>query len=334
MIENELRDFRLSGAELPAAEKARFKAIQEELAIDHRRVRRPRARRHQRLRALRRRLARLDGLPPDVIAEARADRAGRRPRRLQAHAAHALLPAGDEVRVGPRAARDDAPRATPRARPTSARSRSGTTRPLIDRVLALRREAAQLLGYPDYAEALARAEDGAQRRRGARVPARPRAAREALRRARLAGAVRVRARPARPREARALGHRLGDREAPQRALRLLGRAGAAVLPRGQGAGRAVPRRRDDLRRAHPRVEGRDLASDRALLRDRRPRRQDGRAVLLRQLRARAQAGRRVDGRRDQPPREREGPADPGRLPDLQPARAGRAASRRCSRTTT
>jgi oligopeptidase A len=32
VIENELRDFKLSGAELPDADKARFKAIQEELA--------------------------------------------------------------------------------------------------------------------------------------------------------------------------------------------------------------------------------------------------------------------------------------------------------------
>jgi oligopeptidase A len=32
VIDNELRDFKLSGAELPDDDKARFKAIQEELA--------------------------------------------------------------------------------------------------------------------------------------------------------------------------------------------------------------------------------------------------------------------------------------------------------------
>ena len=50
---------------------------------------------------------------------------------------------------------------TRRARPTSARTPSGTTAPVIERILALRREAAQLLGYPNFADAVARAEDGA-----------------------------------------------------------------------------------------------------------------------------------------------------------------------------
>ena len=47
--------------------------------------------------------------------------------------------------------------------------------PVIARILELRREEAQLLGYRNFAEVSLVAEDGAHARRGARVPARPRA---------------------------------------------------------------------------------------------------------------------------------------------------------------
>ena len=60
-ITNELRDFRLGGAELPAAQKARLKAVEEELATLARAVRRQPARRHQRVGALRHRSDRTGG---------------------------------------------------------------------------------------------------------------------------------------------------------------------------------------------------------------------------------------------------------------------------------
>ena len=109
-IANELRDFRLGGAELPQAQKARFKAVEEELAelsarfddnlldatnawalhVDD--------------------AAGLAGVPRDVLAEARAAAAADGQGGLEAHAAHAVLPAGNELRGQPRAARDAASR--------------------------------------------------------------------------------------------------------------------------------------------------------------------------------------------------------------------------------
>ena len=150
-VANELRDFRLGGAELPTAQKARFKAVEEELAelsarfddnlldatnawslyIDDQ--------------------AALSGVPNDVLAEAKAaaradGRAGwkltlrmpcylpvmsyadNRELRATMHRANATL-ASD---VGASPQRDNTP--------------------VIRRILELRREAALLLGYAHFAE--------------------------------------------------------------------------------------------------------------------------------------------------------------------------------------
>ena len=58
---------------------------------------------------------------------------------------------GDELRRQSRASRDDAPRLSRRALRTWAPTPRGTTAPVIRRILLLRREAAQLLGYPNFA---------------------------------------------------------------------------------------------------------------------------------------------------------------------------------------
>ncbi|CAG1007729.1 oligopeptidase A [Burkholderiales bacterium] len=151
VIENELRDFRLSGAELPAAQKARFKAIQEELAslqatfddhvldatndyalyVDDE--------------------ARLAGLPPDVVAEARANAKadGRDGWKLTVRMP-CFLPVMKYA--DDRALRAELHRAqATRASDLGARP-EWDNGPLIERVLALRLEAARLLGYADYAE--------------------------------------------------------------------------------------------------------------------------------------------------------------------------------------
>jgi len=150
VVENELRDFRLSGAELPAAEKARFKAIQEELATvtaefdDH-------LLDATNDYALYVDASRLDGLPPDVIAEARAaaQAEGRDDCKLTLR-----MPCFQPVM---KYASDRELRATMHRAYATRASELGAkpewnNAPLIGRVLALRREAAQLLGYPDYAE--------------------------------------------------------------------------------------------------------------------------------------------------------------------------------------
>ena len=72
----------------------------------------------------------------------------------------------------------------------------------------------------------------------------------------------VRARGPGPRRARAVGHCLRVGEAQGEPLRVQRAGRAPVLSGGPGAGRPVPRRRDDLRRHDPRGEGRGLASRR------------------------------------------------------------------------
>jgi oligopeptidase A len=150
VIENELRDFRLTGAELPPAQKTRFKAISEELAsltatfddhvldatndyalfVDDER--------------------RLAGLPDDVVAEAReaARSDGRDGWKLTVRMP-CFLPVmkyADDRTLRAELHRAQATRASD----LGARA-EWDNGPLIERVLALRLEAANLLGYPDYA---------------------------------------------------------------------------------------------------------------------------------------------------------------------------------------
>ena len=151
VIDNELRDFKLGGAELAEAEKLRFKAVQEELAelstaFDDHVLDATNA-----WELFVEDEAALDGIPEDVLAEARAaaladDRTGwkftlrmpcylpvlqyatNRDLRRQMHEAYATR-ASD---LGANAGWDNGP--------------------VIERVLALRHEAAHLLGYRNYAQ--------------------------------------------------------------------------------------------------------------------------------------------------------------------------------------
>ena len=150
VIENELRDFRLTGAELPPAEKARFKAISEELAsltatfddhvldatndfalyVDD--------------------VQRLAGVPEDVVTEARsaAQAEGRDGWKLTVRMP-CFLPVmkyADDRTLRAELHRAQATRASD----LGARA-EWDNGPLIERVLALRLESARLLGYPDYA---------------------------------------------------------------------------------------------------------------------------------------------------------------------------------------
>ena len=103
---------------------------------------------------------------------------------------------------------------------------------------------------------VAGAEDGAARRRSARLPARSRAPREALRRARLRRAARVRARPS---SASPISRRGTSPTLPKNSRReryaFSEQEVQAIFPGRQGARRAVPCRRDALRRDDPRGEG-------------------------------------------------------------------------------
>jgi len=150
LVDNELRDFRLGGAELPVAEKARLKAVEEELAdltarfddhvldatnafalyVDD--------------------VSRLAGVPADVIAAARAAAAdeGRSGWKLTLR-----MPCYRPVMTyaTDRDLRAELHRAyATRASELGANPDWDNT-PVIRRILELRREAALLLGYPDFA---------------------------------------------------------------------------------------------------------------------------------------------------------------------------------------
>jgi oligopeptidase A len=151
VVANELRDFHLGGAELPDAKKAQFKAVQEELAslsarfddnvldatddwalfVDSE--------------------TELAGVPADVLAEARAAAAAdAKPGFKLTLRMPCYLPVMQYA--DNRTLRAALHRAyVTRASELGARPEWDNT-DVITRILSLRREAADLLGYPNYAE--------------------------------------------------------------------------------------------------------------------------------------------------------------------------------------
>jgi len=154
LVENALRDFRLGGAELPAALKPRYAAIQEELAslsakfsenvldatnafsivVDE---------------------GRISGIPEDALAAAREAAMKDEPRtdgkrgwkfNLQMPSYLPVMQYADDRALRETMYRESATRAAEFGKPDW----DNTT--LIARILRLRREDAQLLGYPNYAE--------------------------------------------------------------------------------------------------------------------------------------------------------------------------------------
>ena len=150
IVENELRDFRLGGAELPQDKKARFKAIQEELStlsakfeenlldttnayalfIDH--------------------ADELKGIPPDALeaAQQAAKQDAKSGWKFTLHfpSYMPLLQYADNRGLRETLYRAYATRASEFGQP------QWDNTPLIASILKLRREAAQLLGYANYAE--------------------------------------------------------------------------------------------------------------------------------------------------------------------------------------
>ncbi len=153
-VENAIRDFRLSGSELPEAVKPRYAAIQEELAslsakfsenvldatnafsifIDE---------------------SRISGIPADSLAAAReaaqkdgtpADGKPRWKFNLQMPSYYPVMQYADDRALRATLYRESATRASEFGKP----ERDNT--PLIERILGLRKEDSVLLGYPNYAE--------------------------------------------------------------------------------------------------------------------------------------------------------------------------------------
>ena len=150
VVDNALRDFRLSGAELAAVPKARFKAIEEGLATLSSRFADNILDATNDYALYVDDASRLRGMPPDVIdaARAAAQAEGKAGWKLTLHMP-SYLPALQYA--DDRALRQTLYRAySTRASEFGNQAWDNTT--LVDRILALRAEAALLLGYKSYAE--------------------------------------------------------------------------------------------------------------------------------------------------------------------------------------
>jgi oligopeptidase A len=149
IVENALRDFRLGGAELPAENKARFAAIQEELA-------RLGAKFSENLLDATNAFsivvdaARTAGIPEDVLAAAReaAEKERKAGFKFTLHAPSYMpvVQYADDRALRETLYRESVTRASEFGKP------DWDNTPLIARIVLLRRELAQLLGYRNFAE--------------------------------------------------------------------------------------------------------------------------------------------------------------------------------------
>jgi oligopeptidase A len=148
VIENELRDFRLSGADLKSPGRERFAAIQEELAAVQQRFSENVLDSTSKFELLVEDESRLEGLPPDAVAAARADadRKGRKGWRFTLQFP-SYLPVMQYA--ADRGLREQMYRAyVTRAADGSEGDNTG----LMHRILSLRQEKSKLLGYDSFAE--------------------------------------------------------------------------------------------------------------------------------------------------------------------------------------
>src|SRR5256885_12796312 len=149
IIDNALRDFRLGGAELPPEKKARYAEIQEELA-------RLGSRFSENLLDATKAFAivvdesRIGGIPEDVLAAAReaAEKDGKRGWKFTLHAPSYMpvMQYADDRQLRQTMYRESATRASEFGKA------EWDNTPLIARIVELRREMAQLLGYRNFAE--------------------------------------------------------------------------------------------------------------------------------------------------------------------------------------
>jgi len=149
IVENALRDFRLGGAELPQEKKARFAAIQEELA-------RSGSRFSENLLDATKAFSivvgegRIGGIPQDALAAAReaAAKDGKPGWKFTLHAPSYMpvMQYADDRQLRETLYRETVTRASEFGRPELDNT------PLIARIVELRRELARLLDYRNYAE--------------------------------------------------------------------------------------------------------------------------------------------------------------------------------------
>ena len=333
IVDNELRDFRLGGAELPPEQKARFKAMRERLDQLSVALQRQRAGCHQCLLPSGDRSGRARRHSRGRAGSARSGGRSGRQAGLEAHPAHAVLPAGDAVRRQPRAARADVPRLR--------HARRGVRQRRLGQHAADRRdpEAARAGGaharLRELRRAVARRPRWRTRRsrssrfsttwprassplRSATIDELARFARERLGLERLE-AWDIGWASEKLREER---YAFSEQEVKQ------------YFPEDRGAAAACSGwwKRCTASASRP-AQAADVASGRALLRHPYRRRRADRPVLSRPVRAPVQARRRMDGRRHHP--QARAAAQCRRRSPTSPATSPRrsAARRRCSRTT-
>ncbi len=192
VVENELRDFRLGGAELPADRKPRFKELAEREAQVSTRFA------ENVLDAINAFALYVDdakalaGVPEDAVqmfAEAAAaeGRAGYKVS-LQYPSYAAIVDYADDRALRQQLYRAYVTKASEFGKP------EWNNGPLMVELLSLRQEHARLLGYASFAEVSLVPKMADQPVGSARLPARPRAPRPAVRRARRARSPRVRGR--------------------------------------------------------------------------------------------------------------------------------------------
>jgi oligopeptidase A len=151
LVDNELRDFKLGGAELNDADKVRYKAVQEGLAELSTRFEENLLDATNAWGHYGEDEAELRGVPADVVAEARAaahaeGRAGWK-LTLRMPCFLPVMQYADDRNLRRRMHEAFSTRAS-----DLGSNPAWDNGPLIDRILALRHEAARLLGYANYAE--------------------------------------------------------------------------------------------------------------------------------------------------------------------------------------
>jgi len=149
-VQNALRDFRLGGAELAPDKKARFAAIQDELAKLGAKFAENLLDATNAYTIVIENPARLAGLHDDLLSAAReaAQKEGREGWKFTLHAPSYLpvMQYAEDRSLRETMYRESVTRASEFGRP------EWDNTPLIARMLELRREEAQLLGYPNFAE--------------------------------------------------------------------------------------------------------------------------------------------------------------------------------------
>ena len=149
-VQNELRDFRLGGAELPEDRKARFKALQEELAALSARFQDNVLDATNEFSHVETEPAHVAGLPADVLEAARAlaEQGGEAGWKFTLHAPSYMpvMQYADHRPLRETLYRGFVTRASEFGKP------DWDNGPLIGRILAARAEVARLLGFATYAE--------------------------------------------------------------------------------------------------------------------------------------------------------------------------------------